>query len=99
MTKSNNSIASLEQDFDLIHGTFSTDKAQEIVNQLISNEINFLKLQSFSQQVRYGTADEAALEKAERLAQEKRRVEELIRMASQTGTSVTVQSKIIVTVS
>lgn len=51
--------------FDLINGNFSPQETMEIINHIIQKKINFHKLKSFSDTIRFGTKNEQSSQRIE----------------------------------
>ena len=83
-----------KNEFPILNGVFSPDEASEIILQLIHEKINFLKIRSLRQFIRYGTEDEWSLSRAEELKQHSEVIRELIRDAKNQGRTLNIQSNI-----
>lgn len=95
ITLEENQIAQVENGtFSLINGDFTPDEASEIVNDLFSKKINFHEVKSFGHQIRYGTEDQARLQRIEELKESRQQAGQLIEEAKQAGKSLRVQSVI-----
>jgi hypothetical protein len=81
-------------EYELVKGDFSPDDAREILTHLIQQKINFHNQRSFSQFVRFGSADDWSISRIEELKQTKENVLALLEKAGKQGKTLRIKSDI-----
>ncbi len=92
--KLKNSKTTEKNDFALLNGVFSPNEASDIITHLIHEKINFLKIRSLSQYIRYGSEDEWSLARIEELRHSREGIRELITEAKNQGKTLSIQANI-----
>lgn len=85
-------------DLTLVKGDFTAKEAKEITDALLKSKITFHALKNFSSFEGFGEEDTRSVSRVKELKATKEALGKLLRLASQEGRSVTLDSKIRVTV-
>ena len=84
--------STLEINLNLINGDFTPEDAKEILNELITEKINFHERKSLSSQIRFGYKDEASIKRVVELKNLREYVNEKIKEAQYQSKNVRIIS-------
>lgn len=84
--------STLEINLNLINGDFTPEDAKEILNELITEKINFHERKSLSSQIRFGYKDEASIKRVVELKNLREYVNEKIKEAEYQSKNVRIIS-------
>lgn len=84
--------STLEINLNLINGDFTPEDAKEILNELITEKINFHERKSLSSQIRFGYKDEASIKRVVELKSLREYINEKIKEAQYQSKNVRIIS-------
>jgi len=88
-----NSMPNL-QTIKFIDGTFSTEEAEELLMNLLSEKIQFHEMKNFSAQERYGSAIPGTAKRIEELQDSMEKLIDIINQAEENGMQLKIASSI-----
>lgn len=83
-----------KKEFQLIDSTFTPDDAKNLLSTLITNKINYHKIDDFSNHIRYDRDSGHSRKRIEELLQTKEELTEFIMMAKVKGVDLIVKSRV-----
>ena len=83
-----------KKEFQLIDSTFTPDEANSLLASLISNKINYHKIDDFSNHIRYDRDSGHSRKRIEELQKTNEELTEFTRAAKQKGVNIVVTSRV-----
>ena len=82
----------MHQEINLLDDLFSADEANEILLNMYKSKIQFHKIKNLSSNVRYGVADEVAIQRIEELNKSVEQLNQIIKKAKQNNGKLIIKS-------
>ncbi|WP_445453835.1 hypothetical protein [Flavobacterium sp. 25HG05S-40] len=83
-----------KKEFQLIESTFTPDDANNLLSTMITNKVNYHKIDDFSNHIRYDRDSGHSRKRINELLQTKEELTEFIRTAKLKGVNLIVQSRV-----
>lgn len=86
--------ATEKKEFQLIDSTFTPDEAYSLLTSLITNKINYHKIDDFSNHIRYDRDSRHSKKRIDELQKTKEELTEFTRAAKRIGVDLVVKSRV-----